>query len=262
MVIKPKTPRQYTARRLHVCLQQENIRAEDLSGKTVVLIDVIRATSTIITALAAGAREARCFATVGQVFAARRRLAGAPLLLCGERNCHRVRGFDLGNSPRDFTPQRCSGHTLLISTTNGTRALRLTHHARRVLLGAFLNLSAVAGCLADVRSDVVLLCAGTKGVRSEDDVACAGAIAAKLVGAFAFSSTVAEAVRSWRRMLRAPVKFLRATEGGKPLLPLGLERDLRDVARRDRTLVVPVVADHTDGYRVVPLQPGASRNPR
>jgi len=244
--------------RLHVFLQQEDAEPRDLAGKTVVLIDVIRATSTLVTALAAGASEARCFATVREVFQARKRLHESPLLLCGERNCHRVRGFDLGNSPRDFTPQRCAGRTLLISTTNGTRALGLTHQARQVILAAFLNLSAIADLLARQTGDVALLCAGTKGRRSEDDVACAGAIAEKLDSHFALSDTARVAVRSWKRMLRAPLKFLRSTEGGRPLLTIGLERDIRDVARRDSHTVIPYVAGRDLGYRILPLK----RRPR
>lgn len=234
-------------------MRQEDAVPSDLKGKGVVVIDVIRATSSITMALASGAREALCFATVREVFQARKRLSGGHLLLCGERNCHKVQGFDLGNSPGDFSPERCVGRTLLISTTNGTRALKLTHQAEPVVLGAFSNLSAVAEYLACAKGDVILLCAGTEGRRSEDDVACAGGIAAKLVDDFGLSAAAREAVGSWRRMLRAPIKFLRATEGGRPLLPLGLERDIRDVARRDWTDVVPLVTRYGDGCHVVPL---------
>jgi len=240
-------------RRLQVYLRQEDASPRDLAAKTVVLIDVIRATSTLVAALAAGASEARCFATVREVFQAQKRLHKSPLLLCGERNCRRVRGFDLGNSPRDFTPQKCAGRTLLISTTNGTRALGLTHQARQVMLAAFLNLSAIAEQLTRQKGDVLLLCAGTKGHRSEDDVACAGALAEKLDAHFTLSDTARVAIRSWKRMLRAPLKFLRSTEGGRPLLTIGLERDIRDVARRDRTTVIPYVAGRDLGYRILPL---------
>ena len=227
---------------LHVFFRQEDAHAEAFRGKHVAVIDVLRATSTLTVALAAGATEARCFRTVREVFRARRRLLDRPLLLCGERNRLPVRGFDLGNSPRDFTPRRCAGRTLLMTTTNGTRALSAARRAREIVLACFFNLSAVAAHLAHARGDIVLLCAGTEGELSLDDVACAGAIAELLLDAnLSPSPQVDEAVRTWRRARRSLSKFLLNSEGGVPLVTAGLTRDVRDCARRDRFALVPRV---------------------
>jgi len=136
-----------------------------------------------------------------------------------------------------------------MTTTNGTRALRLAHDAREVVMGCFFNLSAVARYLSDVRGEIVLLCAGTEGRLSEDDVACAGAIAEKN-GGLRMTARAEEAIRVWRRARRSLKRFLLESEGGVPLVRVGLERDARDCARRDRFGVVPRVTDRRDGYRI------------
>ena len=234
-----------------VVLKQEDTTRRGLRRKTVVLIDVLRATSTLVCAFAAGAEEAWCCRTVTEVFRARRRLSGHRLLLGGERRGLPIRGFNLGNSPRHFTRDRCAGTTLLMTTTNGTRALALAHDAREVILGSFLNLSAASDYLASARGDVVCLCAGTEGQRSDDDVACAGAIIEKLSKrSVRLTSTAEEALRTWRRARRSLRKFLLQSAGGVPLVQVGLQRDVCDCARRDRFSVVPRVVGRKDGYRI------------
>ena len=236
--------------RLHVFHRQEDAPPAALRGAHVVVIDVLRASSTVTAALAAGAREAWWLRTVRDVFLARRQLSARALLLCGERGGKRVRGFDLGNSPRAFTHERCAGCTLLMSTTNGTRAMALARDARRILIGCFLNLGALAGALARTRGEIVLLCAGTEGYVSADDMACAGAIAERIEGA-ALSPQAQEAVRTWQRARRAIRKFLLASEGGVPLVRIGLGQDVIDCSRRDRFPLAPRVIERSHGYRII-----------
>jgi len=236
---------------LDVIFRQEEASAHALKNKTVVLIDVLRVTSTLTTALAAGAAEIRCYRTVREVFAARRAMPGRDVLLCGERNGSRVRGFDLGNSPRDFTPTRCRGRTLLVSSTNGTRALRLTHGASNIILASFLNLSAVAAALQTMEKDIVFLCAGTEGHRSTDDIACAGAVMdAMSMRPFQRTPNAVTAVRIWRKARRSLKRFLLDSEGGEPLKRVGLERDAADCARKNRYAIVPTITDRKDGWLV------------
>ncbi len=238
-------------RRVFVFRRQEDAAPEALRGATVVVIDVLRATSTMIAALAAGAGEVRCFGSVAAARRARRTAAGRRGLLCGERNGRKVPGFDLGNSPGDFTPERCAGRTLLMTTTNGTRALGRTVQARAVVIGCFLNLSAVAEFLAAARGDVGLLCAGTEGEVSAEDVAFAGALAGEIArNGLALTESAQEAVRVWRAARRSLMKFLAGSRGGVPLVKIGLGRDIRFCARRDRFDVVPRVVGFTQGVRV------------
>ena len=238
-------------RRVFHFQRQEEAAPEALRGATVVVIDVLRASSTITAALAAGAREARCFGSVSAARRARRTSAGRPGLLCGERHGRKVPGFDLGNSPGDFTPASCAGRTLLITTTNGTRALRRTLQARNVVIGCFLNGSAVAAYLSAGHGNVALLCAGTEGEVSAEDVAFAGALACEIAGnGVALTEPAQEAVRVWRAARRSLTKFLARSAGGVPLVKIGLERDIRFCARRNRFDVVPRVVGHAQGFRV------------
>ena len=245
-------------RRLQVFRRQEEAPPAALRNKLVVLIDVLRACSTLTTAFHAGAKEAWCFGSVRDVFRARRAFTDCPLLFCGERNRLAVRGFDLGNSPTDFTTARCAGRTLLMTTTNGTRALRRTQGARDVVLGCFLNLSVVTTYLLDRRGDAALLCAGTEGDVSCDDLACAGAMAEKLSAhGIALADASPEAIHVWRAARKSLRKFLTESRGGAPLARAGLERDIAFCTRRDRFNVVPRLVERRNGFRLAPVHPRA-----
>jgi 2-phosphosulfolactate phosphatase len=154
----------------------------DLSRTTCVVFDILRATSTIVTALANGANAVVPVSEIPEALAYRR---GHPeCLLAGEREGLRIRAeltggvdFDLGNSPREFTNTNIRGKTIVLSTTNGSRALRACAHARTILVGSFLNLSATADFLArNVTADLLLVCSGTGKESSYEDVLGAGAL--------------------------------------------------------------------------------------
>jgi 2-phosphosulfolactate phosphatase len=155
----------------------------DLSEATCVVFDVFRATSTIVTALAQGAAEIIPVAEIREALALRDR--NPDTLLAGERDGLRIGpkltggiGFDLGNSPREFTPERVRGKTIALSTTNGSRALRACAGARTVLVGSFLNLDATATYLREHPTDKLLLvCSGTGEQAAYEDVLGAGALA-------------------------------------------------------------------------------------
>src|ERR1041385_3931672 len=149
--------------------------AEAAPAAVGVVVDVLRATSTIAQALATGYERVLCCAEIDQARALRARLPDS--LLGGERQAVRVEGFDVGASPREFLEPRA--RTLILSTTNGTRAiLETARHCRRVLLGSLLNLSSVAGAVEG--DDVVVVCAGFQGGFALDDAYCAGRIVSLL----------------------------------------------------------------------------------
>ena len=145
-----------------------------------VVIDVLRATSVMVTALAHGA-AAIC--PVEEIEAARSLAASYPagsVLLGGERQALLIPGFDLGNSPREYTPDKVAGKHIILTTTNGTRALASLAGIEPLFIGAFLNAGAVAHTLAGLGQDAMLVCAGTRGHFTLDDITCAGLIAARL----------------------------------------------------------------------------------
>lgn len=161
-------------RQLHVHLLPQLVPREHVAGGTVVVIDVLRATTTIVAALAAGATAV---IPCGEIEEARQRAGqlGPAALLGGERGGRPIAGFDLGNSPAEYTAERVAGKTVVLTTTNGTRALLHCRQAARVLAAAFANCSATAAAL-DTATDIHLLCAGSEQTVSFEDTLLAGAI--------------------------------------------------------------------------------------
>ena len=151
----------------------------EMAGGTAVVIDVLRATTTIIHALAAGAEEVLPCLEISE---ARPRPSSFPtenILLGGERQGTPIEGFDLGNSPEEYMPKRVAGKKVIFTTSNGTGAMIHAQCADEILLAAFVNASAVARRLFD-RERVNILCAGTDGKISHDDVLMAGMLVERL----------------------------------------------------------------------------------
>jgi 2-phosphosulfolactate phosphatase len=164
------------------------LRDRDLSRSTCVVFDVLRATTTFVTALANGAEAVIPVEEISEALAIRRQRP--EILLAGERNGLRITAamtggveFDLGNSPREFTPERVRGRTIVSTTTNGTRAVRACAGAGRVFIGSFLNLTAVARAVFGSSPETLLLvCAGTGEGVALEDVLAAGALCESLRG--------------------------------------------------------------------------------
>ncbi len=162
--------------------EQAGLRERDLRDTTCVVFDVLRATSTMAEALANGAEAIAPVCEIAEAVALRE--AHPDWLLAGERNGVRISAalsggpdFDLGNSPREFTRETVAGRTLVMTTTNGTRALQACAGAARILTGAFVNLLALQSALSAARArDILLVCAGTGTACASEDVLCAGAV--------------------------------------------------------------------------------------
>jgi 2-phosphosulfolactate phosphatase len=204
--------------------------AEKASGTVAIVVDVLRATSTIAQALASGYRRVLCCVEIEE--ARRLRTEIPDSLVGGERNAIRIDGFDVGASPREFLEARAE--TLILSTTNGTRAiLAATAQSDEVFLGSLLNLRAVAGAVRG--RDVAILCAGFKDGFALDDAYCAGRIVQLLGGENSDAAIAAERVA---RSFPDASSGLNARTYGPP----GLEEDIAFCAREDVLDVVPRVA--------------------
>ena len=203
--------------------------AENAAAPLGVVVDVLRASSTIAQALAAGYRRVLCCAEIDEARALRE--ATPDSLLGGERDAVRIEGFDVGASPREFLEPRAE--TLILSTTNGTRSI-LTAASRcdEVLLGSLLNLEAVAAAVRERGTDAVVVCAGFKGRFALDDAYCAGRIV-ELLDADRSDAALAAAL-----VARA---FPDAREGlnARTYGPPGLEEDIAFCARESVLGVVP-----------------------
>jgi 2-phosphosulfolactate phosphatase len=270
----------------------QTLKAQDVAGRTAVVVDVLRATSTIVTALAAGAHEVRAAATPKEARWRFSRLEASlggrdRLVLGGERLGLRIEGFDLGNSPLEYTPERVAGKTIVFCTTNGTRTLRRAAGlgasggasvpgasapsssatggptpdpgpapARAVFVAAFLNATAVAGRLAAADGSVVVCCAGTRGGFSLEDILLAGFLADHLEKCgepFIFRDLARVAAALYRSLAGENgedlARAIVTADHARYLSGLGFGDDVALCATRDTTDIVP---EYRQGRVILP----------
>ncbi|MBI2526690.1 MAG: 2-phosphosulfolactate phosphatase [Candidatus Rokubacteria bacterium] len=189
---------------LHVALSPAEFAGLDLSGRAAVVVDVMRATTTVIAACAAGCRRvipvpdaAAAWAQLGA--------GGRPpgeVLLAGERGGDPIVGFDLGNSPLEYTAERVRGRTLVLTTTNGTAAILAARGAAAVAVAALTNVEAVARWALGQGRDATVLCAGEQGAFSLEDAVCAGILVERITAEVGRAGGTVEvsdaAVAAWR----------------------------------------------------------------
>jgi 2-phosphosulfolactate phosphatase len=227
-----------------VVLLPRLLEPQHLENRAVVVLDVLRATTTMAAALGAGARGVRTYASTEEV----RRAAsvGGGLLSCGEERCLRPEGFDLGNSPAEFVRDRVEGKTILMSTTNGTRAIvAAARGAAQLYAAALVNAEATARHLARQELDVALLCAGTGGDVALEDVIGAGAIIVALnrLTQNKLASDAAQIALALFEMSENSLpQTLRSTQGGRNVVAARLEADI-DYAARPNVLDVVARVD-------------------
>ena len=218
----------------------------DLRGSIVVMVDTLRASTTIAAALHAGATEIIPCLSVEQAMHAAAARAPRPAL-GGERGGRLIPGFELGNSPRDYTPQRVRGRAVVFTTTNGTAALlhAAAAGAAEILIGAFANISAVCGRIAADPRPVHILCAATRDRVTLDDCLAAGAMVDRLLSAGRNLSAgdggdpARLCLSAWHLGEVDLLAALAASRGGRNLAAIGLQRDIADCAAIDAHPVVP-----------------------
>ncbi|MFM8633781.1 MAG: 2-phosphosulfolactate phosphatase [Planctomycetia bacterium] len=232
------------------------------AGGIAVVIDVLRASTTIITALANGAARIRPVRTIGE---ARGLATAGDLLLGGEREGRPIEGFDLGNSPLEYSRHRIEGRDIVITTTNGTAAIHACDGSTELLIGAVVNRSAVAdravqGARRGHGRDVHLVCAGTGGAVTEEDRLGAGSIldAALRAGVAIedLDDSARAALADYRGVVAAGLDaatslacVFATSVGGRNLIDIGMEADLRPAAAIDSLGVVPRL-DRPTGWLV------------
>lgn len=224
------------------------LRERDLKHTVCVVFDVLRATSTFVTALANGAAAIIPVAEISEALALRRERPD--VLLAGERDGLKIGAaltggveFDLGNSPREFTSAKIAGKTIVSTTTNGTRALRACAGAARVLLGSFLNLSATADAIARCQPEhVLVICAGTGEGAALEDVLAAGALCDLLASTLRATEPQDSAEIARRVFLHAqadlPGAVRRARNARRLLAHADLREDVDFCLLKDRFAVV------------------------
>src|SRR5580765_7631202 len=171
--------------KLHVVFAPGGLTPADVQGRTVFVIDILRATTTMCAALDHGAKAIIPVASTEEALRLAQTIGSTDVLLAGEKNCVRIPGFALGNSPLEMTEQAVRGKTLIVTTTNGTKALLTAQGATAIYVAAAVNLT-VAGERArqalEEQRDILILCAGREGAFGLDDAYCAGRLAVAALG--------------------------------------------------------------------------------
>lgn len=236
----------------------EAIAPTALAGGVVIVIDILRATTVIVHALANGARAVVPTGSIAQARQLTHRWPKEECRLGGERHGTRIEGFQFDNSPFSYTPDQVQGKIIVFTTTNGTRALEWAHQAAEIRIGAFSNLTALVASLQHESRPVHLLCAGTDQRISAEDLLFAGAVAAKLTPerSVALESRIYQEFWETHGIeLRSRLQVLRDSAGGRNLIELGFDRDIDRAAQLDLFSVVPswnpdtgelTVTDRTD----------------
>jgi 2-phosphosulfolactate phosphatase len=215
----------------------------ELAGSTAIVVDVIRATSSICAALRSGARAIYPTASTEEALRLAQSLGREDTLLCGERRGTRIEGFDLGNSPREFTSEAVADKRLVMNTTNGTRAFLAAEPAERVFAASLMNVRAVADVVGG-HDDLVILCAGREDAFALEDAYCAGALLRALgAGEKDDLDDSARAALALADRFVPNARFLAETAGGRALLDIDMGADLEWCARRDVIEIVPEMKD-------------------
>ncbi len=237
--------------RIEVYFSPNSLAPNELAGRTVAVVDLLRASTTIAVALAAGAKEILPAASTEEALRIAQNLERDQVVLAGERKSVRIEGFALGNSPAEFTPEVVGGKTVVLTTTNGTQALLAAQGAKEVVVAAAVNFTAVVQRLRPIleaTGDLAILCSGHDRQFAIEDAFAAGRIAKVLLpegglrrvevndGAQAALEIARHFGEKWLRALRA-------SRHGQELAVLGFSDDLKACSSQDTHPVVPLYAD-------------------
>lgn len=225
-------------RKIDVIFRHNDVKEERIEGELVVVIDVLRATSVMCTALANGAASVRTVAEVKQAYEIKKQ--EPEVILAGERDAVIIDGFDLGNSPLDMTVENIAGKHLVMSTSNGSKAVAVAQKAEQIWAAAIINLQEVAEQLLDESLDIVILCSGTLGKFTLDDSWAAGLLVNKLLQKANFQLTdSAQMVAIATQQDLTPQQALKDCYHLNLLLTKGFQKDVDYCLSQDILDVVP-----------------------
>jgi 2-phosphosulfolactate phosphatase len=232
--------------RIDVVFTPAGLTAGEVQGRAVFVIDVLRATTTMCAALSHGAKAIIPVASTEEALRLAQTIGSTDVLLVGEKNCVRIPGFQLGNSPLEMTESVVRGKTIIATTSNGTKALLACQGAGSVYPAAAANLTLAAEKAREALEadhQILIVCAGREGAFSLDDAYCAGRLVATVLGDQKPRRGLNDAgiacldlVRRYGDQWERPLAY---SQAGRELIKLGFRADLRDAARLDAYPVLP-----------------------
>ncbi|MCJ0741218.1 2-phosphosulfolactate phosphatase [Pedobacter montanisoli] len=225
--------------KIEVCLTPALLHLYDIENSIVVVIDILRATSSITYGFENGATAIIPVMDVEDCETYR----DLGYLLAAERNGEVVTGFDFGNSPFSYTKEKVENQTIVLTTTNGTKAMRMAQErAYEVIVGSFLNITAVCNYLKQQNKDVLLLCAGWKDNFNLEDTLFAGAVVAQLTDGFALADDAGVAALDMYEQAKTDLRgYLRKSSHSHRLIKLNIEEDVQFCLKPDLCTAIPVL---------------------
>lgn len=225
---------------IEVCFTPQAYNLFHKPNTIVVVIDVLRATSAIVTAFYNGVEKMIPIASIDEATEYKKQ----GFMVAAERNGEVVNGFDLGNSPFGYMNNKVKGKTIAITTTNGTQAIEAAKQADKVIIGSFLNLDSVIDFIKNENKDVLFLCAGWKNKFNLEDTLFAGAVAEPLIYKYGFDSSCDSTIAAMELYNNAKhdlFKFLANSSHRNRLAKLDLERDIKYCLTPNQCPVIPVL---------------------
>ncbi len=233
---------------IETCLTPALLPLYNIKNSIAVIIDIFRATSSICYGIENGAKAIIPVAQVEECAAYREK--GLDYLLAAERNGEVVAGFDFGNSPFSYTSEKVAGKTVVLTTTNGTHALHLSCAAKKIVIGSFLNLTALCNWLKDQQEDILLVCAGWKNNFNLEDTLFAGAVVDQLKASNYKLDDPSIAANDLFQLGKNDLNlYLQKTAHSERLKKLGIEEDIKFCLQVDLTTAIPVL----EGEKLVKL---------
>lgn len=232
--------------RIDVVFTPTGLSQPELQRRAVFVIDVLRATTSMCAALSNGAKAIIPVSSTEEALRLAATIGSVDVLLAGETKCVKIPGFHLGNSPLEMMEGVVRGKTLIVTTSNGTRALLACHSAGAVYLAAASNLSVAADRGREAlegNQNILIVCAGRNGAFALDDAYCAGRLASAILGETkprrGLNDAALASIALVRRYGQAWERPLRSSRSGLELLKLGFGDDVKDAARLDAYPVLP-----------------------
>lgn len=230
--------------RIDIIISADDIKKEKIENKTVVVIDMLRATSVIITAMNNGCKGVIPVLKVEEASEIVKN-SKKEFMLGGERNALKIEGFHYSNSPLEYTRETIYGKTLVMTTTNGTKAIKGCVGASSILIGAMLNAKAIAEKIVKSNKDVVIVNAGTYGEFSIDDFLCSGYIIDCILRLAETDLTDIAVTSHYIYKNNEDIhNFIKYASHYKRIMELGLSKDLEYCCRKD---IIDIVPEYKDG---------------
>ena len=225
---------------IDVCVSPELMHLYTVSDRTVVVVDILRATSCMTTAFAHGIASITPFAKMEDCLA----MKAKGYFTAGERDGKKVDGFDFGNSPFEYMDEKLKGQKIAFTTTNGTQAIAKSAGAHEIIIGSFLNLSAIVNYLSQTSDNILVVCAGWKGKVNLEDTLFAGAVVELLKDQFQPECDAPVAAQHlYNQAKHDLVDYLKDSSHVKRLAKLNIFKDIEYCLTPDQYSVVPVLKE-------------------